>query len=460
MKGTNLKNGDQLTLEIKRLGINGEGIGYHQKQVIFVKGALPGEKVTALVTRPEASYTEAELQKVERPSPDRITPPCPVYEVCGGCQLQHLAYSAQLTFKQDLIRQALEKYTKLDLKKVKLKETIGMDEPFRYRNKNQFQTRTNARGELVSGLFQIGSHRLVPIDDCLVQTPQTVELTQTVREALNKLHIPAYNERKETGIIKTIVTRIGVQTGEMQLVLVTRTEEIPHLEELLKIIRETHPEVVSIMQNRQPEETARIFGAETILLWGKETITEKMGDMMYDLSARAFFQLNPSQTEKLYQEVKNALTLTGKEKIVDAYCGVGTIGLMLAPFAGEVRGMDTIPEAIEDARKNAAKNQLDNVQYEVGDAKTVFQKWQQEGYEPDAVVVDPPRTGLDAELIRSLMQMKPKQVIYVSCNPSTLARDLAVLNKRYRIRSIQPLDMFPQTAHTESITILKRRNYK
>lgn len=449
-----MKVGQEFPLTIKKMGINGEGIGYFKKTIIFVKGALTDEEVVVQVTKTAPNYSEAVVRKIRKASKNRVVAPCPVYEACGGCQLQHVSYPAQLQFKKDILIQALKKHTNFNTDKMKIRETIGMENPFRYRNKSQFQARRNQNGAIETGLFSADSHELVPTNDCLVQDERTVQITNSVRDLLNQYGISAYDEASGQGFIRTIVVRVGVVTDEVQLVFITTSENFPKKQEILTEIKALHPEIVSIMQNINREATSLIFGEKTILLDGKTSIDEAIQELHFDLSARAFFQLNPKQTSRLYDEVADALTLTGTEKLVDAYCGVGTIGLSLADKVSEVRGMDVIQEAILDAQNNAAKNGIKNAHYVTGTAEDVFQKWRSEGYTPDAVIVDPPRTGLDASLIQAILSARPKQVVYVSCNPSTLAKDLALFEKRYRIRYLQPVDMFPMTSQVECVVKL------
>ncbi|MBC1501288.1 23S rRNA (uracil(1939)-C(5))-methyltransferase RlmD [Listeria weihenstephanensis] len=445
--------GQQFPLTIKRIGINGEGIGYFKRSVVFVTGALTGEEVVVEATKVNPRYTEAKIRKIRKKSPHRVNPPCPVYDACGGCQLQHLAYAEQLKMKKDLIVQSLEKHTQFPADQIQIRDTIGMGNPWGYRNKSQFQVR-EIDDTVEAGLFGAESHELVPIENCVVQHPDTVKVTNLVRDLLEELDIPIYEEQRNSGIVRTIVVRTGIKTGEIQLVLVTNSKKLPRKRELIERIQATIPEVVSIMQNVNQEKTSLIFGEETLFLAGKEKITEKLGEIEFDLSARAFFQLNPSQTEKLYREVARAIRLTGNEKIVDAYCGVGTIGLSLAGKAAEVRGMDTIAESIEDAKANATRAGITNITFETGKAEEVFPKWIKAGFKPDAIVVDPPRVGCEDQLLQSILRTNAKQIVYVSCNPSTLARDLQILSKKYKIKYIQPLDMFPHTAHVESVTVL------
>jgi 23S rRNA (uracil1939-C5)-methyltransferase len=448
-----VKVGQHVPFTIKRLGINGEGVGYFKKQVVFVPGALPNEEVIAEITNVKHKFAEGRVKRIRKMSDDRVKAPCPIYEKCGGCQLQHLSYEGQLKAKRDIVVQAFERHGNVRNLEKKLEQTIGMEEPWKYRNKAQFQVGL-LKGKVIAGLYGANSHRLININECIVQRPETTKVINNVKQILQDLKISIYDERKRKGLVRTIVTRIGVSTGEVQLVLITSKEELPKKDLLIQEVKKRLPEVKSIMQNVNGQKTSLIFGDKTFTLDGKETIEEVLGDLSFDLSARAFFQLNPTQTVKLYDEVKKEAGLTGKEKIVDAYCGVGTIGLWLADEAGEIRGMDVIEDSIVDANKNAKAKGYDNAHYVVGKAEYWMPKWVKEGWKPDVVVVDPPRTGCDEKLLKTILDVKPKKVVYVSCNPSTLAKDVKILTKLYKVERIQPVDMFPQTAHVESVTTL------
>jgi 23S rRNA (uracil1939-C5)-methyltransferase len=450
-----LKPGEVVTLEVNRLGINGEGIGYVERQVVFVDGALPGEKAVVRIARVEPTYAKGTLLRIVKKAETRIQPPCPVYEQCGGCSLQHLDYQAQLEWKREIVRESFARYTGQTA--LDIRPTIGMDHPWAYRNKAQLPVALVGE-KVVAGLYAPGSHQLIDTSDCRIQHPVTNEVVQVVRDLVQELGIPVYNEKTHKGVLRTIVPRIGFETGEVQLTLVTRTEELPQKNALVGQIRQRLPYVTSIMQNINPARTSLIFGEKTKLLWGKETIEERLGNVRFALSPRAFFQLNPEQTVKLYNEVKRAAGLTGKEIVVDAYCGVGTIGLWLAPAAKEVHGIDIIPEAIQDANENAKRSGVTNVRFTVGAAEKILVDWVKQGFRPDIVVVDPPRTGCDQALLKALLQAKPEKIVYVSCNPSTLAKDCNVLLEGYKVESIQPVDMFPQTAHVEVIVRLDRKD--
>ncbi|WP_342462894.1 23S rRNA (uracil(1939)-C(5))-methyltransferase RlmD [Ureibacillus sp. FSL K6-8385] len=444
--------GQKFPLTIKRLGINGEGVGFFKRNVVFVKGALPGEIVTAKISKVHENFAEAEIVRIREASKDRIKPPCGIYEQCGGCQLQHLSYEGQLREKRDIVIQALEKFAPQIAGKVEVRPTIGMENPWHYRNKSAFQVRKMG-GKVIAGLFAEGTNKLLNVEECLVQHPATTKITLGVRNLLQDLEIPIY-DGKSKGIIRTIVVRTGIQTGESQVCLVTTKREIPRKQELIEGIKRIDPGIVSITQNINPARTSLIFGDETIVLDGKETIHETLGELSFDLSSRAFFQLNPKQTVVLYDEVKKAAGLTGHETVVDAYCGVGTIGLWLAKDAREVRGMDVVPESIEDARKNAKKHGFSHAKFYTGTAEQWLGKWAKDGFIPDVVAVDPPRTGLAQSFIKTVLKIRPKRFVYTSCNPSTFARDIKELLRVYKVDYIQPVDMFPQTARVELVAKL------
>lgn len=449
-----LKLDQKITLPIKRLGINGEGIGYYKKTIVFVPGALPNEKVSAMITKVQPRFVEAKLTKIIQAASDRIEPPCHLYDACGGCQLQHLAYDSQLEFKRDLVKQALTKFKPTNYQNYKLLPTLGMANPWRYRNKLQFQVRQNAAGDVQTGLYQSDSHDLVAIDDCLVQEPQTMDVVNVVRDLLDAYGVPIYDEIKNSGIVKTLMVRVGVATGELQLVFITNSPKLPKKNQLIEEIQKELPNVVSIMQNVQNKKTSLVMGDETIHLWGKESLREELDELSFDLSARAFFQLNPKQTAVLYREVRQALNAQASDKIIDAYCGVGTIGLSLAKDVKEVRGMDTIPAAIADAQQNAKNLGVTNTHYEVGTAESLLPQWLKAGFKPDGIIVDPPRTGLDPQLIEALLKYPSPKLVYVSCNPSTLAQDLVKLSRMYQVDYLQSVDMFPQTARAEVVAKL------
>lgn len=319
-----LKKDQKIVVTIKRLGINGEGIGYYKRKIVFIPKALPGEVVLASVTEAKEKYAKARLLKIKQESPARVQP-VDKYDV-GGIELEHLAYPAQLEFKQDVIAQALAKYRPAGYKEYELRPTLGMADPYHYRNKAQFQVRKNKAGQVIAGLYKENSHILVDLPTFATQRDLTMKVINTVRKLLEKWQVSIYDERKDQGAVKTLVVRESFATKEVQLVFITRTAQLPRKNEMLTEIKQLLPEVVSVMQNINPQKTSLIWGEETQLLMGKESITERLGDVSFELSARAFFQMNPLQTKVLYDEVKKALELSPNETLVDAYCGVGTIG--------------------------------------------------------------------------------------------------------------------------------------
>lgn len=453
-----LSIGDRIVVTIKRIGINGEGVGYYKRKAVFIDGALTGEVVKATITKVHHSFLQAKLIEIEKKSKQRQIPPCPVYETCGGCQLQHMSYDAQLTAKADIVAESFQRYAKISREHLKLRDTLGMEKPWHYRNKAQLQVGRH-KHQLITGLYAAGTHELIDISECLVQDKDINTIYAELKPILERYHVEPYNEKTNRGQLKTIVARIAKHSNQIQLTFVTATEEpLPNEQQLIDEIISSQPSIKSISQNIHPNRSSVIFGEKTKLLWGESFIEEQLGELSFSLSVRAFFQLNPVQVVHLYDLAKEAAALTGQETVVDAYCGTGTIGLWLASDAKEVRGIEVIAEAVEDANRNAEQSGITNAQFFVGKAEQLLPKWMKEGYKPDVVVVDPPRTGLDDSLIEALLHVKPKRIVYVSCNPSTLAKNCAQLlaSKAYRLGWVQPVDMFAQTASVEVVTYLER----
>lgn len=455
-EGVNVRVGQNFPLTIKRLGINGEGIGYFKRKIVFVPGTLPDEVAVVKVTEVEPKYIAAKVLKIREKSPDRVKPLDEFADSVGGFELEHMNYPAQLRFKKDVLVQSLEKFQPKGWSNYDIRDTIGMDHPYEYRNKAQFPVR-KIGDKLSVGMYKRGSHDLVDLPVVHTQTPDTMKVMRTVRELLDKLSVSIYNEDKNRGTVKTIVARVSQTTSEVQLTFITNTDGFPGDTALIEAINQTLPEVTGIFQNYNPGRTSLVWGEETLKLWGKDYIEEKVLGKTFQLSPRAFMQLNHTQMSVVYNQALAALDLTHADKLVDAYAGVGTIGLSLADKAGEVRGMEIIPEAVDDANQNATLNHISNAHYEVGTAEKLFPKWQSEGWIADALVVDPPRTGLDTALRREILRTQPEKFVYISCNASTLARDLVDLSKAYKVDYIQSIDMFPQTARWEGVVKLTKR---
>lgn len=448
-----IKEKQRIKLKIKRMGINGEGIGYYQKTLVFVTGALTGEEVLCQITAVKPRFMTAKLVTILKASKDRVDPKCPIYEECGGCQIMHLAYPKQLDYKEDIIRQSLKKFKPAGYESYQVRKTIGMDHPWHYRAKLQFQTRAFA-GKIHAGLFAEGSHRLVTIEDCMVQDKTTQTIINDIVKLLDRHKLPIYNERQIAGL-RTVMIRRGQSSGQVQVIFISSCEI--RLAPLIKDLVSMHQDIKSIAININKSKSSQIYGEETEIIWGQESIEEEVLDSQFALSPRAFYQLNPQQTQVLYAQVVKALDVSEEDHIIDAYCGVGTIGFAFAKQVKSLRGMDIIPEAIADAKSNAERLGFTNTYYVAGKAEDLIPKWYQEGYRADAIIVDPPRTGLDEKLLKTILTYKPAKMVYVSCNTSTLARDLVQLAKVYQVEYIQSVDMFPHTSRTEAVVKLLRK---
>ncbi|HHU23686.1 MAG: 23S rRNA (uracil(1939)-C(5))-methyltransferase RlmD [Bacilli bacterium] len=451
-----LNKNQEILLSIKRIGINGEGIGYYKRLAVFVPGAIPGEEVVVRITEVFEKYANAQMLRFKKePSPQRITPPCPYYDKCGGCQMQHISYDEQLRIKKDLVMAAFERYYNKELNPKIFKDTIGMANPWRYRNKAKLPVRYDGK-KLVTGLYAFDSNRLVFIDDCIVEKELVRETVSKICDYLTKSEIIAYEPRAKDGVLRHLVVRESQDSGEVQVTLILFKEDARTIKIAKELINLPNVASVYISINDDPDALEN-FGEKTTLLAGKPEITEKLGEYYFDLLPTAFFQLNVEQTQKLYEQVAKVAKLTGNEMVVDGYCGVGTIALWLSGQAKEVRGIDLNPEAIKNAKENAIKNKVTNASFYVGNVSGNLQQFEREGFVPDLLVVDPPRTGMDAKLLNYLQNNPVPRIIYVSCNPSTLAKNCSHLQSKYQILSVQPLDMFPQTAAVESVVLLQRR---
>lgn len=488
--GLPVNKNDEVMLDIIGMTHEGEGVGRVEGYTLFVHGALPGEKVRAKVLHTKKQYGYAKLLNLVEASSARIAAPCEIYEECGGCQLQHMEYSAQLAWKRQLVVDNLERIGKLRVASVAsgstdgnadgtvdgvaggvdggadgaaahsdgilVRPTLGMDEPWRYRNKAQVPIGMS-EGRLISGFYARGSHRIIDMKTCLIQHEDNDDVLQKVRHIGRELGISVYDEETGRGLLRHVVVKKAFRTGQIMLVLVTNGRDIPHLDAWIGSIREELPLVTSICQNVNTKQTNVIFGDETCVLWGSDVIYDYIGDVQFAISARSFYQVNPPQTEVLYGKTVEYAGLTGNETVIDAYCGIGTISLFLAQHAAKVYGVEIVPEAIEDARGNAKLNEMKNVVFEVGASEDVIPAWKEQGVTPDVIVVDPPRKGCDPRLLETILQMQPERVVYVSCNPSTLARDLRVLEDGgYKTVEVTPVDMFPWTVHVESVALLVR----
>ena len=431
---------------------DGAGVAKVEGYPLFVPNGLPGEKAKIKVIKVNKGYGFGRLMEITEASPYRVEPECPIYKECGGCQLQHMSYEGQLKAKEKQVSDVLQRIGKLE--NVKVHPVIGMENPWRYRNKAQVPIGEN-EGGLIGGFYQQRSHQIIDMKACIIQQERNDEVVKKVKEICNINGVRAYNEQKHKGELRHIMARYGLKSGEVMVVLVTRTNELTGKKKIIEEIAKRIPGVKSIVQNINSKRTNVIFGDETKVLWGEEVIYDSIGDIKFAISARSFYQVNPEQTKVLYDKALEYADLTGEENVIDAYCGIGTISLFLAQKARKVYGVEIVPEAIEDAKKNAELNGISNVEFAVGEAETVIPEWYENGVVADVLVVDPPRKGCDDKLLQTIINMKPKKVVYVSCNPATLARDLRVLEDGgYQTVEVQPVDMFPQTMHVECVAQL------
>ena len=449
-----VEKGKSYEIEIKTLGTSGEGVGRYQEFTVFVPYALPGEKVLAGIEEVKKTYAKGKLQKILTKSADRVAPICAIYDKCGGCQLQHLDYMAQLKAKRQQVIDAITRIGKQS--DVYVEPTIGAATPWNYRNKMQFPI-GKQKGKTIIGCFAQGSHQIIDTTDCHIQKEGNNEVVNAIREIVNKLNIPVYNEDKHSGVLRHVVGRVG-KKGDIMVVIVTASDKMPREKEFVKMLRAKLPKVVSIQQNIQTYRNNVIMGRDTKLLWGKPTILDNIGRLSFHISPRSFFQVNTEQAEVLYNKALEFADLHGEETVIDAYCGTGTITLFLAQKAREVYGIEIVKPAIQDAKKNTRDNNVRNAEFIVGDATVIMPKLYRQGIRANVVVVDPPRAGCTEVVLETFANMKPEKIVYVSCNPASLARDMAVLAKLgYKAKKVQPVDMFPNTSHVETVVPLSHK---
>lgn len=445
----------EILITIKRLGINGEGIGYYRRQAVFVDGVFPPEEVVVKIVDIKRGFALGELIRIKKKAFYRTKPFCSHYNECGGCQIQHIGYQEQLRLKVEMLKQSILRYTNLDLNDIKFHDMIGMSDPKNYRYKAQMPVRNTEEG-LITGLFKKGSNELVNIDDCPIQDNAINRVNKAVIKILDKYEIFAFDPSTMRGMLRNIVTRVSKYSGEIQVTLVI-TIYNHALQPAAKEILELDDVVsVAISKNRDAK-NIEIFGQEVEVLEGKNTITEGIGNIRYDLTPKAFYQLNPVQAEKLYNTVEKHLDFSVDKVIIDAYCGAGAVSMFFADKVDKVLGIDMNKESIYSAKHNAKVNKFTNTIFEIGQVKEVLQKYLDENFNPDVIIFDPPRSGIDEKTLDMLLRKTVKKIIYISCNPSTLAKNVKVLTKKYKVDSITPLDMFPHTSHIESLTVLKIR---
>lgn len=457
-----MKKNDQIELTITDMGTGGEGIGKAQGMTFFVKDALIGDHIQAKITKLKKNYGYARLMEIVEPSPWRVDPVCRFHRQCGGCQIQALSYEKQLEFKQKKVRGNLEHIG--GFLNPPVEPAIGMDVPYHYRNKAQFPIGKDKDGRIVAGFYAGRTHQIIANRDCALGVPVNKKILDIIIEIMEKKGIEPYNEQTGQGLVRHVLIRYGFTSHEIMVCLIINGTELPFADCFIKQLC-TLEGMTSISLNINQKNTNVIMGDKVKLLWGKPYITDFIGGVQYQISPLSFYQVNPVQTEKLYSLAMEYADLKGDETVWDLYCGIGTISLFLAQKAGRVFGVEIIPQAVEDARRNAAVNGIENVEFFTGKAEEIlpefYEKEAQAGRQAyaDVIVVDPPRKGCDRELLDTILKMKPERIVYVSCDSATLARDLKILcEKDYELKKVRPVDQFCHTSHVETVCCLIRVN--
>lgn len=439
-------------VELKCIGMNeeGKGLAKYSGSEVIIPNMVTGEKALVELTRRRGFYT-ANVVKMLKTSKDRIQPPCPYYEKCGGCQMQHLSYEGQVTYKQEIVNKLMKKYGHPQA-------ILKMETPFEYRNKSHATFGEDKRGKIISGIYQEYSHRLIPIDKCMIQDPKADAIVETIKALMPSFKMRAFNEAFGKGFLRHVLIRKGFSTGEIMVVLVVTEHKFQSKNNFVKALLKAHPEITTIVMNINDKNTSMVLGNAEKVLYGKGRIKDSLCGIDFLLSPKSFYQINPPQTERLYNKSIEMANLTGKEIVIDAYSGIGTISLALAQKSKQVIGVELNKDAVKDAILNARNNKITNAKFIQEDAGAFMVKLAEQREKIDVVFMDPPRSGSDERFLASVAKLKPKKIVYISCNPHTQKRDLDYITGRgYQVKAIQPVDMFPQTFHVENIVLLERK---
>ena len=474
-----MKKNDSIELKIEDMGVDGEGIGKYEGMTFFVKDAVIGDTIRAGITKLKKNYGYARVQEILEPSPYRVQPECPLYARCGGCQIQAMDYRQQLCYKQKKVRGNLIRIGGFapELIDSVMEEIVGMEQPYRYRNKAQFPIGADRDGMPVAGFYAARTHSIIPVEDCKLGVTQNEQILGTVLSYMRENGVRPYDETTGKGLVRHVLIRYGFTSKELMVCLVINGETLPQEKKLVDALCKIEG-MTSISVNINRKNTNVILGEETRTIWGSDYITDQIHlrdcdhdfvltdtAIAYHISPQSFYQVNPVQTEKLYSLALSYAGLTGRETVWDLYCGIGTISLFLAQKAGMVYGVEIVPQAIEDARSNAALNGIANASFFVGKAEEILPEFYEKEsrkpdtdmLHPDVIVVDPPRKGCDEKCLETMIRMKPERIVYVSCDPATLARDLKILcGGGYELRKVRPVDQFGHTTHVETVVLLSK----
>lgn len=447
-----IKKNETYTVEIIDNGFEGEGIAKIEHFTIFIPQAIKGEIVRIIIVKVLSSHAFGKLVEIVKKSPYRIENDCTTYQRCGGCNLRHIQYDYTLMMKQNAVQSLVNKTLK---DKIQVEETVGMQHPYHYRNKTQYPVGINKEGKPTIGVYANRTHEIIPIKQCMIGQPEAEEIAKWITQYWEKQKLTVYQEKTGKGLLRHIVIKKGWKTQEIMCILVINGKEIPNENELINQLINKFPKIKTIVKNINTKNTNVILGTENITLWGEGVIYDKLGDYTFTISPLSFYQVNPEQAEKLYQIGVEGAKITKEDIVFDLYCGIGTISLFMAKKAKKVYGIEIVEEAIKMAKQNAKRNNIANTEFLAGDVEKVLAELIKERMIiPDVVMVDPPRKGLDDKSVNNLLMIEAKRVVYISCNPATLIRDLAKLEEKYRVVKIKPVDMFPFTSQVECCSVL------
>ena len=451
-KSSVVKN-EKYVVDIIDNGFEGEGIAKIDGLTVFVPGSIKGEKCEILIVKVLASHAYGKIVNIIEKSENRKESDCATYKRCGGCSLRHMTYESTLKLKRQVVQNLVNKGLK---KKVEVLETIGMENPYNYRNKAQYPVGLNSEGQPEVGVFAQRTHTIIPIQTCLIQTEISQKIAKTILNFVKEKNIQVYNEETQKGLLRHIVIKVGKYTNQVMCILVVNDSKFNQEQELVKLLCEKYPEIKTIVKNINNKNTNVILGKENINLYGNGYIEDELGEYIFKISPMSFYQVNPVQAEILYTTAINQANLDRNDIVFDLYCGIGTIGIFASKYVNKVYGIEIVPQAIEDAKENAKINDVKNIEFICGDVEVAFDELiNKEKIVPSAIIVDPPRKGLDNKTVENIAKIKPAKLVYISCNPATMVRDLTKLENIYNIKAIQPVDMFPWTNGVESITILE-----
>ena len=448
-----IQKNQEYVVDIIDNGFEGEGIAKIDNFTIFIPGTIKGEKVRILIVKVLSSHGFGKIVEIIEKSQARQDVDCNTYKRCGGCNLRHVKYEETLKMKQNAVQSLVNKTLK---NKLQIKETVGMENPLHYRNKAQYPIGINKQGDPIIGVFANRTHEVIPIDNCLIQNKKSEEIAKFIVEFIKEKNISIYDEKTGKGLVRHIVTKVGIKTGEIMCVIVINGHKIPDENELVENLKTRYPEIKAIVKNINMKNTNVILGQENINLYGNGYIEDILGEYKFKISPLSFYQVNPVQAEKLYNLGVSMAEITKDDVVFDLYCGIGTISLFMSKFAKKVYGIEIVEEAVKMAKENAKNNNVLNTEFFAGDVEIVLDDLiNNKGLKADVVMFDPPRKGLDKKSIDNILNIRPKKIVYISCNPATLIRDLADFENEYDIKTIIPVDMFPFTSHVECCSVLQ-----